>query len=59
MLTRDQHIEIESTRLWRRGYRLRRLTSKLMKKYGLNQSEAREFARLGRKINLWKVIPDW
>lgn len=59
MLTRDQLIEIESTRLWRRGYRLRRLTSKLMKKYGLDRDKARKFARRVRKINLGKIIPDW
>ena len=58
-MTRDQLIEIEATRLWRRGYRLRRLTSKLMAKYGLDQGEARKFAKLGRKINLGKIIPDW
>lgn len=59
MLNRDQHIEVEAVRLWRRGFRERRLTSKLMKKYGLDRDEAKYFAGIGRSVNLGKFIPDW
>ena len=59
MLSRDQLIEIEATRLWRKGFRIRKVTSILMNKYGIDQDEAKDFARIGRSINLGKFIPDW
>ncbi len=58
-MTRDQLTEIESVRLWRQGFRMRRVTTRLMAKYGLEKDEAKDFAKIGRNINLGKFIPDW
>ncbi len=58
MLSRDQMIEIESTRLWRKGFKIRKVTSKLMAKYALERDEAKDFATTGRDIYLGKIIPD-
>jgi hypothetical protein len=56
-VTRDQFICVEAVRLWRRGNRMRRMTMKLMAKYGLDASQARTLAKVARDVYRRKSIP--
>ncbi len=59
MLSKDQTIEIESARLWKTGFKMQRVVSKLMAKYGLDRDEAKDYAVIGRDVASGKLIPDW